>query len=152
MDVLPGSDPDVVGTRESLVRWGPSYALWSVSERRRLGEIRYPHEVERLRWAWGQGRLVLQVVEDNRTHIEALGFDGRRQRLGTVEFGSEWSWNNWVDRSELDRSSGNRLAAFALQPANNRVPLIEILAYRIGCEFKDPETALGGTYIILGFS
>jgi WD40 repeat protein/DNA-binding winged helix-turn-helix (wHTH) protein len=111
MDVLHGSDPDVVGTRESLVRWGPSYALWSVSERRRLGEIRYPHEVERLRWAWGQRRLVLQVVEDSRTHIEAVGLDGRRQRLGTLEFGSRWSWNNWVDRSEIDRSSGNRLAA-----------------------------------------
>ena len=44
---------------------------------------------------------------------------------------------------------GSRLTAFAFEPANNWIPLIEILAHRIGRQFKNAKPSLGGANVIL---
>ena len=52
----------------------------------------------------------------------------------------------------LVMSSGYRLAALTVEPANNGVPLIDILAHQIGRQLEYSEPTLGGANVVLGFT
>jgi WD40 repeat protein len=106
------------GTRDSLVR---KYALWSAPTLRRLKEAQYGANAMILRSSWGGRRTLLEVVEGERAHIDAIGFDGSRERLGTVSFAFP-DPQTWYMHTAMDEWTGRWFGAVA----NNEVLVLEI--------------------------
>jgi len=69
-----------------------------------------------------------------------MGAGENRLPGGTVELLTIWQDGDLVYRfnDALCDVSDSRLTAFAFKPADNRIPLIKILAYRIRWQFEHP--------------
>ncbi len=70
--------------------------LWSAPDGRRHVESRYNQISQYFRLSWGNLRVLVGVLEDGKARIDALNFDGTRERLGTLDFTlpseSDWHW------------------------------------------------------------
>jgi WD40 repeat protein len=63
-----------------------SFALWSAPEGERLATAQFGAYAFIVRSAWGGDRTLLQVAEGRWAHVDAVGVDGSRERLGTLGF------------------------------------------------------------------
>ncbi len=60
--------------------------IWAVPEGRRLAEVRYENAVILRVLGWDKRRVLLAIVENDRTSIDAVSIDGTRERLGTMDY------------------------------------------------------------------
>jgi len=88
-------------------------SLWSASERRLLGSAEYEETVRLVGWeALNQAvdanrrRGVFLVLEGGRISVDAIGFDGEYQRLGTMGFEFQDDLKVWTGRITLDPRGG----------------------------------------------
>jgi len=88
-------------------------SLWSASERRLLGSSKYEGTVEMVGMeALNQAvdanrrRGVYLVLEGGRISVDAIGFDGEYQRLGTMDFDFQDELGSWAARALLDPRAG----------------------------------------------
>ncbi len=116
--VSPASD--VVLSRGGQFKPGPFHmALWSAPEGRRLAEVRIEGPVHFRGLSWNKDRVLLLMVEDERASIDAVSFDGSRERLGTLDFDFRLLGNGF---RQMDYQTGRWLAVVE----DNGVWIVEI--------------------------
>jgi DNA-binding winged helix-turn-helix (wHTH) protein/WD40 repeat protein len=98
-----------------------TFALWSAPAGRLLAEARYGASSWIVRSTWSGRRALLQVVEGGRAHIDVVGVDGSRERLGTVAFAFP-NPQLWYMHTSMDEWTGRWFGAVV----NNEVLVLEI--------------------------
>jgi WD40 repeat protein len=118
IDASPSGD--FVLTRDRGV---PHAALWTVPEGQLVAEVRY-NDGERIRGvSWNENRALLLASEAGGAVVEAVNFDGTRERLGSLRFDvGRLDNNSYIVRTAMDALSG-RWVAFV---ENNEVWIVEI--------------------------
>jgi DNA-binding winged helix-turn-helix (wHTH) protein/WD40 repeat protein len=104
--------------REPVAR---TFALWSAPQGRLLAEARYAADARIVRSSWDGRRVIVHVVEHDQAHIDAIGVDGDRERLGTLDFTLSDA-RLWNTHTSMDRWKGRWLGALV----NNEVMVFEI--------------------------
>jgi WD40 repeat protein/DNA-binding winged helix-turn-helix (wHTH) protein len=98
-----------------------TFALWSAPAGRLLAEARYGASSWIVRSTWSGRRALLEVIEGGRAHIDAVGVDGSRERLGTLGFALP-SPQLWFLHTAIDSRAGRWFGAVV----NNEVVVLEI--------------------------
>jgi WD40 repeat protein len=122
--VLDSPWSDVLLTVNRTMQSGPQHlVLWSAPEGRRLAEFRYEGAAQRRGVGWNENRVLLLVTEDNRASVDALRFDGARERLGTLDFDfSPDEQGSRSIRTAMDSQTGRWLGVVV----DNQVMVYEI--------------------------
>jgi WD40 repeat protein len=82
---LLSPESDIILTWDNNKNPSPqSIGIWAVPEGRRLAEVRYEGAVILRVLGWEKRRVLLLIVENDRASIDAVSFDGTRERLGTI--------------------------------------------------------------------
>jgi WD40 repeat protein/DNA-binding winged helix-turn-helix (wHTH) protein len=104
--------------REPVAR---TFAIWSAAKGQRVAEARYRADVTIVNSSWRRRRALLHVVEHGRGSIDAIGVDGTRERLGTMDIALP-SARQWYRLTSMDSWAGRWFGAVV----DNEVLVFEI--------------------------
>ncbi len=118
IDVSPTSDVFLSRDRE-----GSNAVMWSASGGRLITEVQYDDDQHVRELSWDDGRALLLVSENDGGIIDAVSFDGTRERLGNLHFGVGLvEGNRWRIRTAMDYQTGRWLGVVD----DNEVWVVEI--------------------------
>jgi WD40 repeat protein len=148
-DTIPVSvspDSDIILSTSRLGRPGPEVALWSAPDGRLITSYHYEDDQTIRAVAWSSSRVLVVVPERGECLVEAVNFDGTRERLGTLPFDIGLLENNsYAVRVAMDVERGRWIAV---------VDDNEVWSIEIGNDGVSEPRLLGrheGSFVVVAF-